>query len=145
MVFSPVWTEEPILSNIILSPVFSTSSLWRLNVFQPKAKLLLSKGFSSSFCFVIATFSVVFFRGLGTCIIKNYHPNCNLTDNFKASHWADWHKDIHTSHWEMSSVRTSHVPSKAFASHSCSKLSFPKCISAPQKGVTGDYGMPKGD
>lgn len=33
----------------------------------------------------------------------------------------------------LSCIRTSPVPYQAFASHSCTKLSFPKCISPPER------------
>lgn len=79
---------------------------------------------------------------------KNYHPVCDLPDYFKVPHRADWHEDIHTSHWEkgclLSSIWTRPVPYQAFASHSCTKLSFPKCISLPERCHWGLWDISRG-
>lgn len=65
---------------------------------------------------------------------KNYHPDCNLPDYFKAPSWVDGHEDINSSHWGSgTSPVSSPIPYQAFGPHSHTKLSFPKRISPPER------------
>lgn len=74
---------------------------------------------------------------MGICghLQKNYHPVCNLPDYFKAPSWADWHEDIHTSHWESGLSPVSSLDKSRPLPSICDSLtlSFPKCTSPPER------------
>lgn len=107
---------------------------------------------SNSFHYVtvVSEASLIYcIQGLGISIIfKKLRSNLYPSYDFKAACWADWHGYICTSHWENGLSPVYSLDKPCPLPSICVSLMHEAVIfqmhQPPQKGVTGDYRIPRG-